>query len=126
MNRLIVISCILVIIISLSFLSIWYTKQKTEELFTITQEAIDNCRNQDSSSLLKNINKLSAQWESKQLILHLFIRHEKLENVSTTISSINAYAKNKNFNQAFIELHLLEYMINHIYKEQIPSLNNLF
>lgn len=126
MNRLIVISFILVIIISLSFLSIWYTKQKTQELFVITQQAMEDCRNKDIHSLLENINKLSAQWESKQLILHLFVRHEKLENVSTTISSLNAYAKNENFSQAIIELNLLEYMINHIYEEQIPSLNNLF
>lgn len=126
MKRVIVISFILIIIIGASFYSIWYTKQVTNELLMLSNNAETACSELNIKKYCDNINKLSALWESRQLMLSLFIRHDDLENISNHIAALTAIAQREDFNMAIIELYRLNFMLKHIYEHQIPSIDNLF
>ncbi len=126
MKRTILISCILITIISASFYTIWFTKQVKTELLELSKNAEIACDELDIEKYCDNINKLSANWESRQFILSLYIRHDDLENISNHIASLSAVAKREDISTAIVELYRLNFMLNHIYEHQLPSVNNLF
>ncbi len=126
MSRLITIISILITIIIISIISIWYTDNTRDILGEVSEIAIENCKIRDNQQLINNINRLSTLWESRQPVLSLYVRHNELESVSNHLVGLMAHAKNNDFDNAYVELCKLKFMLNHIYNREVPSIDSLF
>lgn len=125
MSRLITTISIILSIILLSLGGICYIKQTKSEAIALTDEAIELCRQKNQAELEIKIKKLVALWESKQLVLSLYVRHDEMERIDNLLVIITAYTENESFESACVELHQLQFMLDHIYQRELPNLNNL-
>lgn len=126
MKRLIIISSILLFILGLSIYSVFYTLKLYEQADALIASSIEACDSQNSELLNENSKKLSALWERKQLLLSIFIRHDDLENVDIAIVNVEAFSQVNEYSFARSELLNLQFMLEHLYKHVVPSLENIF
>lgn len=125
MSRLLTTIGMILLILTISIGGIWYVHQTNKEIITLCDDGIKYCQKEDQTKLLENIKKLSTLWESKQLILSLYVRHDEMERIDSLLIVVNAYAETENYHSVSVELHQLQFMLDHIYKRELPSINNL-
>ncbi|WMJ23498.1 DUF4363 family protein [Paludicola sp. MB14-C6] len=125
MSRLLTTIGMILLILAISFCGIWYVHQSNKEMIALCEDAIIFSNKENQDGLLSCIKKLSALWESKQLILSLYVRHDEMERIDSLLVVINAYYETKNYHSVSVELHQLEFMLDHIYRRELPTINNL-
>lgn len=125
MSRLITTICIVMLTIIISVSGLYHSYNTSLEFSEIIDEAVENCKNEDSEKLVENINRLSALWVSRQPITSLYIRHNEMDSVEVLLVTAKAFAEADSFDNTCIELHQLKFMVKHIYEKQIPNLHNL-
>lgn len=126
MSRLITITVIIVLIVSLSVAGIFFAKDTKQIFFYHCNNAIDSCNAQNSDKLLESAKKMSALFESRHGFLSFFVRHDEIEKLETLIISLLSYAKTSSYESAVNCIYQIEFLTNHIYVREIPNLDNLF
>lgn len=126
MTRLITTIGIIITIIALCICGVFYTKNTKVQFIELIDTAIEQCENNDINGLKESTKKMSAFFESRHSFLSFFIRHDEIEKIETDIINLSGYTNISSFHNAQISLNHLKFMINHIYKNEIPNMENLF
>jgi len=125
MGRLITTICIFTLTIIISISGIYHSYNTNLRFSKILDEAIYNCKNEETEKLIENIDRLSALWRSRQPISSLYIRHNEMDSVDVLLVTAKAFAESDSFDSTCTELYQLKFMVNHIYEKQVPNLHNL-
>lgn len=126
MPRLITIISIMAFIILLSIGGILYAKDTKANFDNMIDTAIVQCREENSSELLKTAKKLSAFYESRHGFLCFYVRHDDIERVDSDLVSLLCYAEIGLYDNAQLCLNNLKMIVKRIYESELPNSANLF
>lgn len=126
MKRLIAISAIMLLIFGLSFAGMWYARQTQEFYQQLIEEGQKFCESEDAAALTTLAEQMEEDWEKRQSILSLYVRHDEIEKMSIDIVILKGHAVNGSFESASVTLSQMEFAAEHIYQRELPNLNNIF
>lgn len=126
MNRLIIISSIIVGILILSIVSLIHLKDTSEIFAELILNAEESCLNEDIINLKKYTNAMSNLINDRHSILSLYISHEEIEKIESTIIVLESYVITKTFDGALACLKQLYFTTNHMYERELLNWDNIF
>lgn len=125
MGRLVIISSILAVVITLGVISIVYFSNTKDSMDILLSELVYSCKSDENGDALQKANRLTAIWESRQPVLGLFIRRSDLDNIDSMLIDLNSLIEINSLDSAYTQANRIKYTLNHILAKEIPSLNNL-
>lgn len=125
MGRMAAICTILALILCVSVFGILYARDTKDVMETAILTAKEACRQEDQAALAASAQEMKAQWESREGILSLYVRHDEIEKMSTYLVSLSAHAQSGSFAGAGAALEQMAFLADHIYRRELPGVNNI-
>lgn len=126
MDRLLIITCILIGTIILSIASLFHLKDTSQQFFVLIEKAEESCLNHDIINLQKYSNALSDLLNDRHSILSLYVSHEEIEKIESNIIILQSYVITQTFDGALASLKQLHFTTNHMYERELLNFNNIF
>lgn len=126
MNRLIIISCILTGTIILSIASLFHLKDTSEIFSELILLAEESCLNEDIEGLAQYTQTMSDLINDRHSILSLYVSHEEIEKIESTIIILQSYVITQTYDGALACLKQLYFNTNHMYERELLNWDNIF
>lgn len=126
MDRLVIISTILVGIIIMSIASLFHLKDTSELFAELIILAEESCIQEDFISLQKHTKAMSDLINDRHSLLSLYISHEEIEKIESTIIILESYVVLEAYEGALACLKQLFFTTNHLYERELLNLDNVF
>ncbi len=126
MDRLVIISTILVGVIILSIVSLLHLKDTSEIFSDLISKAEESCINGDIESLEEYTKAMSNLIEDRHSLLSLYISHEEIEKIENDIIVLESYVTLGAYEGALACLKQLYFTTNHLYERELLNLDNIF
>ncbi len=127
MTRIIVAGILLAVVAAISITSLIYLTDTKDVLVALTDKLdeliSEGFENKEES--LKVIEELDSVWQERHGILSIFINHDRLEVVDTTIPRLTPLLTAES--EEFIpEIRMLRSVLYHIYFNEFPKFITIF
>ena len=99
---------------------------KLEEVACLSEQYLVEGDNKEDIEAVERMNSISDEWNKYEKILSLYIEHEELEKIDTSIVLIKSYISVDNYEDAIPEAKECVFILNHIRRKQKVSIANLF
>jgi hypothetical protein len=126
MKRLIYSSIIIIVIISSGIFSLIYCDNASKDLTKELNLSIEYTNQNNISGAEKQIKIVNDKWEKYRKNLLLFIRHNELDNLTKTISTLDEYLKYNELDNFRIEADKAINILDELNKAEMPTPRNLF
>lgn len=126
MDRLVIISTILVGIIIMSIASLLHLKDTSEIFAELILLAEESCINEDIINLTTHTKAMSNLINDRHSLLSLYISHEEIEKIESTIIVLESYVSLRAYEGALACLKQLYFTTNHLYERELLNLDNIF
>lgn len=126
MDRLLIICCILTGTIILSIVSLFHLKDTSEIFADLIISAETSCLNEDIISLELYTKKMSNLIKDRHSLLSLYISHDEIEKIESTIIVLESYVITQTFDGALACLKQLYFTTNHMYERELLNWDNIF
>ena len=99
---------------------------RLEEIAVLAEQYLEEASIEKDNEIENKINSISEEWDQYEKILSLYIEHEELEKIDTSIVLIKSYIEVDNYEDAVPEAEECIFVLNHIRQKQKISIANLF
>lgn len=131
-KEIIIVIIIIITIVTLHIYSQNYTKKsigvmygKLDEIENIAKQ-LDETGEGNKEELYKKIDDMQNEWSSINRKMALYIEHDELEKVNSSIILMKGYIQMEDYSQGIPELENCEYILYHIQDKQSLKITNLF
>lgn len=125
-KEIIVSAIILIAIIVLNICMSQYIDKKMNYVVTKLGELKGELEVENFDESQKKIDEIDEYWKNSENILSFFIEHDELEKVITELTSLKAYIKLEDSEEAIETLDKMTFIINHIEEKDDLKLKNIF
>lgn len=126
MDRILIITCILIGTIVLSVASLVHLKETSELFSQIIVLAEESCLDKDIEMLEKYTQELWELVNDRYSVLSLYVSHEEIEKIESTIIVLQSYVITETFDGALACLKQLYFTTNHMYERELLNWDNIF
>lgn len=126
MDRLLIISCVLIGTIILSIASLFHLKDTSEQFTELILLAEQSCLDGDVEKLEKYTKAMSNLIKDRHSILSLYISHEEIEKIESTLIILESYVITETLDGALACLKQLYFTTNHMYERELLNWDNIF
>lgn len=126
MDRLIIISTILIGVIIMSIASLFHLKDTSELFSELILKAEESCISGDVEGLEQYTKAMSNLIEERHSLLSLYISHEEIEKIENDIIVLESYVTLGAYEGALACLKQLYFTTNHLYERELLNLDNIF
>ena len=81
---------------------------------------------QQNENVKDEINDILNNWEKEKELLSIYIEHDELEKIETSLREINSNIETEEYNVAVQSLDTCVFLINHIKDKYKLSVKNIF
>ena len=124
MNRVITAVLIIAAIIGYSAFAAWVIRNENEELIAITGEIAGFNKNEDTANAKAAAERLTEKWNDFEKKMSLFVRDDKLNTLSMSVSKVSPYVTAAN-DELDAELESIERQLRLIYRSELPLWYNI-
>lgn len=124
MNRVITAALIITAIIGYSAFAAWVIKNENDELISITEEIAEFNKNKDTANAKAAAERLTEKWNAFEKKMSLFVRDDKLNTLSMSVSKVSPYVTAAN-DELDAELESIERQLRLIYRSELPMWYNI-
>lgn len=110
----------------LSVASLFHLKDTSQEFLEIILLAEQACLDKDTVLLTKYTDELWTLINARHSVLSLYISHEEIEKIESTVIILQSYAITETFDGALACLKQLYFTTNHMYERELLNWNNIF
>lgn len=125
MNRVITAVLIIAAIIGYSAFAAWVIKSENDELIAITEEIAEYNKNEDIANAKAAAERLTEKWYDFERKMSLFVRDDKLNTLSMSVSKVSPYITAAN-DELDAELESIQRQLRLIYRSELPLWYNIF
>ncbi len=125
MSRVVTAFSIIAAIIAYSFLAAFIIRNESSELISITDEIKDLNKINDAVNADAAAEKLTEQWYDFEKKMSIFIRDDKLNELSRSVSKVRPYITDAN-DELNAELENIDRQLWLIYRSELPTWYNIF
>lgn len=126
MDRLLIISCILIGTIILSIASLFHLKDTSEQFCELILLAEESCLDGDIERLDFYTQAMSDLIKERHSLLSLYVSHEEIEKIESTIIILESYVITETLDGALACLKQLYFTTNHMYERELLNWDNIF
>ena len=124
MNRVITAALIIAAIVGYSAFAAWVIKNENNELIAITEEIAEFNKNDDVPNAKAAAERLTEKWYDFEKKMSLFVRDDKLNTLSMSVSKVSPYITAAN-DELDAELESIERQLRLIYRSELPLWYNI-
>lgn len=132
-KEMIIVSVILILIIILNIACDKFTNSSVQSMNEKINELIDTAyieKNNDLEENIKIVNdknkELDNLWSKYNPKLSLYMEHDELEKVDSSLVGISNYIEVADYDEAIVEMHNCQFLLNHIKEKEVIKITNLF
>lgn len=125
MKRVITSFCLIIGIIAYSLSAILIIRRENDELIGIIDRIIEYNENGDSGKASEAAEMLNSKWLNFEKKMSIFVRDDKLNNISMSIARVEPYIQKAN-DELDAELQNIRRQLILIYRGELPMWYNLF
>ena len=97
----------------------------TSSVSETAQAALQAGESGDTDHARELTDQLYSQWEQAETVLGAFIRHEELELIGDSISSLPGLLRDDNLHDYLRECRMTLHWLEHVRKTELPGLSNI-
>ena len=86
---------------------------------------IQNANNKNIDKALQLANDINIKWQEQQAFISTFINHDRLEDISQSMISLNASLSQQQIEDFFVECEVAKSQLNHLKDTEFPSIQNI-
>lgn len=124
MQRFVLAVAIFFLIITLSFVSLFYVTKSCEELQSEIDTIISYIEKNDFQNGLKGCEDFSKKWDKTERFIITLVRHDNIDEVTIKSKRMLGFAKSNDKSNLLAEAYALKTLINHIREDELPLLHN--
>lgn len=125
MKRPAVIGCIVALILIAGVLGIRFAHSVLEEFTPLVREGVRLAEAGRQEELLVHAQAMDELWDRRQFVLGFYARHDELEKVEAALSELISRTRSGDLAGARVGLEQVASLIEHIYRRELPTLNNI-
>ena len=125
MKRLITSVILLVAIICVSTLSLYSLRDQKEAIMTAAAELRSMSGDPDPAVLQEKSQQLFEDWNRREEILVLYIRHDVLDQITQLLAELPALAEYEDWAALFGRLDVVSALMDDLWKSNNPTYRNL-
>lgn len=126
MKRLITAIIIISVLITSSILILVTIYNSKIEITTMVNDIITATENGDYNDAYSKSVYLNEHWDFVESKLVRYIRHGQLDIVTYAIAKLPYLLKYEEYGEFLSELDQIKVALEHIWKSEVPTLNNIF
>lgn len=126
MDRILIITIVLIGTIALSITSLFHLKDTSNEFLEIILLAEQACLDKDTILLRKYTDELWELVNAKHSLLSLYVSHDEIEKIESTVIILQSYSITETFDGALACLKQLYFTTNHMYERELLNWDNIF
>ena len=125
MKRLITSLVLIALILIAGLYSLYRVKNVRDEMI-LQIETVSTAVEEENLILIKSgVEKLCAYWKEQEGTLIHYVRHTQIDDITKSIARLPAMAAYQTYDVLFAELNSIRWQIDHIWKSEIPSFDNI-
>lgn len=124
MQRFVLAVAIFFLIITLSFVSLFYVTKSCEELQSEIDTIISHIEKGDFQNGLKGCEDFSKKWDKTEKFIITLVRHDNIDEITIKSKRMLGFAKSNDKSNLLAEAYALKTLINHIREDELPLLHN--
>lgn len=122
---------IIVIVLIFSMITILdiFTNRNTEKVMEKMVNDLDDLKEEISISEkynVKKIDELESYWEEEIKVMSLYLEHNEIEKVNSSLAKLKANMDSKEKYMALENIEEVKFIIEHIKNKNILNLQNVF
>ncbi len=125
MSRVVTAFSIIAAIIAYSFFAAFAIRNESSELISITEEIKELNKINDAVNADAAAEKLTEQWYDFEKKMSIFVRDDKLNELSRAVSKVRPYITDAN-DELNAELENIDRQLWLIYRSELPTWYNIF
>ncbi len=125
MNRVVTAFSIIAAIIAYSVFAAVVIRREKDELIAVTDEIIAYNDLGDKENAYASAEKLSGIWSDLEKKMSVFVRDDKLHELSKAVSKVGPYINAAN-DELDAELHNIRRQLQLVYRSELPTWYNIF
>ncbi len=90
------------------------------------EELNENSKEEKTKELTDKIAKLKSDWKQMNTKMSLYVEHDELEKVNTSLVKVNSYLLLEEYTEGITELENCMYILEHIKDKGTMRIINLF
>lgn len=126
MKQYIVLLCALLFVISLNCVQLSFLKNTGNEMLDMLSVILTNIQNEDFESAKAELGILNDKWEGIRDRWDILTEHDDVEELESSLASIEAYVDNTEAVDAVVEVAVLKQRIEHIIQNETLSFSTIF
>ncbi len=124
MSRLITSVCLMLAIAAYSVFAAFVIKDENEELDSIIEEITAYTQYNDVEKASEAADKLNKKWDKFERKMSVFVRDDKLNTISTSVSRVKPYLEEAN-DELDAELRNISRQLDLLYRMELPTWYNI-
>ena len=86
---------------------------------------MQNASNENIDKATQLAEDVTVKWQEQQAFISTFINHDRLEEISQSIISLNASLCQQQIEDFFVECEVAKSQLNHLKDTEFPSIQNI-
>lgn len=111
-------------IIAYSVFAVFVIKDENGELDSIIEEITAYSQNNDTEKASAAADKLNKEWGKFERKMSIFVRDDKLNTISTSVSKVKPYLEETN-DELDAELRNISRQLDLLYRMELPTWYNI-
>lgn len=124
MKRVILAFCLIGAVMAYSAAAVLIIRSESRELIAVTDEIIGYNKSGDSEKASEAAVKLNEKWHKFERSMSVFVRDDKLNNLSASVARVEPYIQSAN-DELEAELQNVRRQLTLIYRSELPAWYNI-
>lgn len=108
------------------FFSINYLNKISTNLQKLNDQLEENITHDKWDESYKLSMDFTEKWEKYSKIIKVFVNHQEIDNVEMELWKLPQYVKEKSKDEALASVHVLKFLLSHIYNLEKVNVQNVF
>ncbi|SKA84242.1 protein of unknown function [Clostridium sp. USBA 49] len=117
---------IFIVMIFCMFFSINYLSKTTTNLQTLNNELEEYIKNDNWEKAYNASLDITKKWQDESRVIKIFVNHQEIDNIELELWKIPQYVKEKTKDEALASVHVLKFLLLHIYDLEKVNIQNIF
>lgn len=117
---------IFLIVLLCIFFSINYLSRISSNLGKLNDELEEHITNDDWEKAYKTSMDVTQKWQKHSKIIKIFVNHQEIDNIELELWKLPQYVKEGTKDEALASVHVLKFLLAHIYNLEKVNIQNIF
>lgn len=117
---------IFLIVLLCIFFSINYLSRISSNLGKLNDELEEHITNDDWEKAYKTSMDVTQKWQKHSKIIKIFVNHQEIDNIELELWKLPQYVKERTKDEALASVHVLKFLLAHIYNLEKVNIQNIF